>query len=539
MIAAIDQEGLQTFHLMVQAGRARIVDGFHSGDHHLHRSSNKNKGDQSPSEGNDKSQHGTQSLATKTKLATARTTPVFENKGDPTSLYASRMLVTPPSQILQSAQHEKTKAAASDKHLAELVAQTGTKVPFSYGASGGSLNVLNHLSIAAYKAKHQTIMQMASRVSDRSLCAGSSATAYRYVRTWAATYQALAIFGKLEWSLGQDRASIRAREYAAIPDTTEYSAEYYRLLSGDGQLGGDVSAHRHSIPFLQIKIENLFLLIFASTNMKYKYQVKMLQSLDRYINFLRTNDMGEGNPTMTKFLEVTTLAYLTSLEHIRSSIDSSDLDCAEDIMEAFEATPDTSPTSYFQKLYNRYSIEDIKGVTSMIIRQADFTNRSSASESSDIFITTLLTGKQPATGNDNNKSSNKLISTDLPNDPDNNNKNDTPKKPKRKRQNVQVQGSPATPNKNNSNTGGQQAVQPVQGSIKAAVTAAGSTNNPNSGPAKSSFCAFFASTAGCRSGSSCKHKHDIPSKNSDDWNKINYLITKYKIQPSDAFNNAN
>ena len=537
MIAAIDHEGLQTFHLMVQAGRARIVDGFHSGDHHLHRPSDKNKGEHSHSEANDKSQHGTQSLATKAKLAAARTVPVFENKGDLTSLYASRMLVTPPSQIQQSVQHEKIKAAASDKHLAELVAQTGTKLPFSYGASGGSLNVLNHLSIAAYKAKHQTIMQMASRVCDRSLCAGSSATAYRYVRTWAATYQALATFGKLEWSLGQDRAIIRAREYAAIPDTTEYSAEYYRLLAGDGQLGGDVSAHRHSITFLQIKIENLFLLIFATTNMKFKYQIKMLQSLDRFTNFLRVKDMGEGNPTMTKFLEVTTLAYLTGLEHIRSSIDSSDLDCEEDIMEAFDAIPDTSPESYLHKLYYRFSIEDMKGVTSMIIRQADFTNRSSASDSTDIFITNLLMGTNHTASTDSKNNSNKSIINNVTNDTTNN-KNRKLKKEKKK-QNVQVPGSPAVTGNANSNIAGQSPTPPVQGNNKAAVTAAGSANNPNSGPAKSPFCVFFASSTGCRHGSSCKHKHDIPSKNSDDWNKINNLLTKYKVQPSDNFTNAN
>ena len=69
--------------------------------------------------------------------------------------------------------------------------------------------------------------------------------------------------------------------------------------------------------------------------------------------------------------------------------------------------------------------------------------------------------------------------------------------------------------------------------------AAGTTqNNPNN-PTAPKYCAFFSSTSGCIHGNSCQHVHKIPSKNSDDWNRVNNLLTRFKQQPSEDFKNAN
>ena len=414
-IAAIDKAGFDTFDLMWQAGKVRMLEDFHISDfviHHFPADARTN---------HNGSQHGTKSTKTihtnhtKTIIEDAKTEaqrsiPIFEDKSSPGVAYADRMLSTPASQINRSIQHERNKAEGTDKNLAEYISHTGTKTPNSYGTLGGSLNILLHLSIASHSAKQQTITQVANRIAERSICAGSPVTVIRFLKSWAANYHSLSIFGKLEWKWGKFRAILRANEYAAFTDTTEYSNQFNALLAGDGERGGDVSAHLHTIPYLKIKIENLFLLIFATVNMKYKFQIQMLQSLDKFINFLELNDMGDGNPTMFKFIEVTTTAYLNSLEKIRSKIDSSLIETDDEIMDSFAKIPDLSPDGMFQKIYDRLSIEDERGATAMVIRQANlnFTHNNA----NDLLFQNILFGKTHYTSADQSKDVIKPIQDD-------------------------------------------------------------------------------------------------------------------------------
>ena len=98
---------------------------------------------------------------------------------------------------------------------------------------------------------------------------------------------------------------MRMQQYLALEDTTDYGTEFQRLIQADhhdGEIGDDTCSHIYTIAFLKIKIENLFLIIFASTNMRYKFQIVMLKSLNRFIKFLSAYDMGPSNPTMKKFM---------------------------------------------------------------------------------------------------------------------------------------------------------------------------------------------------------------------------------------------
>ena len=538
-IAALDEMGFTIFNLMYQAGKARWVADFDVGEHTLVRSTTVtklhdfkvvNKSPTSPS------LSCSLSIVDKIKQEVKRTVPVFENtsKNILASAYASRMFATPASHIEKSALHEKQKAEGADKNIAELIAHSGPKNPLSYGALGGSLNVLHYLSIAAYTAKHQTIMQVANRISERSLCAGSPVLVVRFLRSWAASYNSLSVFGRLEWKLGKHRGILRAHQYAALPDSLEHSSEYYRLLAGEGEVGGDVSSHIHTIPYLKAKIENLFLLIFVATNMKYKYQIAMLQSLDRFTNFLEVNDMGDGNPVMLKLMEVTTVEYLNNLERIRSKIDASLVETATEILDLFDCVPDLSPDGIFQEVYQRLSIDDTRGATAMIISQGHISNIA-VNSTSDIFIANLLRGY-------NNTSSNPFT---MQNDSTNPSPPIDPRKRKSKKSKrnqallaasaINLQAAAAIQSQNLKTN----VAQSVSNNNKPAPTG----NNPNgTGPSTdgaTKIYLFYSSTKGCNKGISCTHSHETPSKNSEAWNRINNLLPKFKLQPSDDFNSAN
>ena len=150
------------------------------------------------------------------------------------------------SHIDRSTQQEKIKTEGKDKNLAELIANSGTKQLNSYGQLGGSLNLLHYISIAAYTAKIQTISQTTTKICERMLCATSPATAARFIRSWAASYHSLSVFGRLDWKWGQHQGIIRLHEYMVLSDTTEYSQQFYNLLQGDREVGGDVSSQYHT-----------------------------------------------------------------------------------------------------------------------------------------------------------------------------------------------------------------------------------------------------------------------------------------------------
>ena len=554
-IAALDFEGFTTFNLMVKAGRARWIEEFNYNEYAIFKPSptgqiqaQKEKlKELSETSGTASQGHG-QSLIEQTKLEASWTIPVFENKALPEAAYANRMFATATTHIEKSALHEKHAAEGSDKNLAELIAHSGTKTPLSYGALGGSINVLHYISIAAYAAKHQSISQVANKICERTLCPSSPATVDRYLRSWAASYQSLSVFGRLEWKLGKHRAILRLHEYMALPSSTEYSLEFYRLLAGQGEKGGDVSSHLHTIPYLKIKIENLFLHIFASTNMKYKYQIAMLQSLDRFTGFLEEHDMGDGNPIMLKFMEVTTVAYLNNLERIRSKIDATLIDTGVDILVLFNNVPDLSPNGNYKTVHAQLSIEDTRGATAMLISQADLSN-TSANSASDIYIAGLLLGQTI------DNASPKKLDGNLPIPPS------TKKSKNAKRaqqlqtartraavaentivqltQNSTIKPAPAPPpapapapavffreNKN-----GGPGAPPARGTT--------ANSNANGTPVTHKHCSFFLSSNGCKKGADCQHLHEVPSKNSEAWNRVNALLIKFKQQPSDNFQNAN
>lgn len=538
MVAVLDNEGLQIISYLIQEGRARRSIRFDNDSFSIHLvAQQKGAAKSELSDFDTNKSKGAKSEIIQQAIQASRTVPIFEDKHAIGNQFAARMFAATTFEIEKSAAHEKQKAERASKQ--EMTTHSSTKIANSYGASGGSLNLLYHMSIAAYTAKHQTTAQVAFKICNRTLCATSPVTVHQLINSWALPTKHLSYLGRLEWRWGQDRAHLRMQMYQTMEGTIEYSADYLALIAGDGDIGGDMCTHINTIPYLKIKLENLLLTIFASTNMRFKYQIAMLQSLDRFIDFLSSHDMGVGNPVMSKMIETSTTQYLSNLNYIKFQIDSNVIHTEDDILSLFDSIPDLSPEGRYMKLQLHLSLTDTFGSTAMLIQQAENSSagRTGPSQSnnrhgkssdnvSSMQHNTALTALAQAT----------------PTQPEAPSKQNS--RIKRQEQIIRDKNERLREAENTikqlthaaRQTNRQLATDAAPSPGRTNTTAAGNTNAQNSpNPTARAHCAFFNSTRGCNR-NNCKLIHRIPSKNSAEWKFVLQQHEHFKLQASTEFN---
>ena len=306
-------------------------------------------------------------------------------------------------------------------------------------------------------------------------------------------------------------------QYLALEDTTDYGTEFQRLIQADGEIGSDICSHIYTIAFLKIKIENLFLIIFASTNKRYKFQIAMIQSLDRFIKFLSVYDMGPSNPIMKKFMEAATTHFLTNLHKVQLEIESNSLEETDEILEAFECIPDTAADGYFRKMQLLLSYNDSFGVTAMLIQQAEISAHGTSGTPKNHTLAPKYDGPpikiqdSPSSISNNQKRKLERMQNEINN-----------KDRKIKEAEDAIKQLTQANKKNN-----------LPPASKNTITGTTNTVVANA----NEYCIFFLSTKGCNK-SKCQRNHVIPPKKSDAWTKVETLIQKYKFQPTNEFINA-